>query len=98
MYKSFEELIEEKDVKSLPRDGRLGPGKIKMFAKFSYKGQAWRLNQDSKVELVLRAYEHFKSGKDPLVIKCPTKGKPFLDLIEELKLSSRFKWFYAYKA
>jgi len=101
IYNSFINLFENEVkllIKSHPDwrrlDGANSGGNREIYGKFKYKERIWKINSDTHINKLKKAYEIFIDGKDPFVEKI-TKNN---SLTLELKNNVGYKHLYIYLA
>ena len=102
VYNSFSDMVNQK-VKDLKYknpnwtrlDGQLSKGNREVYAYFMYKDIKWRVNSDTHIEELIKAYELFKKGTDPFIEKKSSFGNTCLVLKD--KYANKPKYLYIYK-
>lgn len=101
-YKNFETVIEDlvlplqkQHPDWLRLDGTSSKGNRNVFAKFLYLNRTWRINSDTHVSELMKAYHSIKSGMEPFEIKKTSRGgRPCLDLTKEIASKPKFLFIY----
>lgn len=74
-------------------DGGIIGGNPGVFGYFLYKGKKWRINLDTRIEQIDKAYKSISQGVYPFVIQNAKKSKC---LVLKEELASRPKHIYIY--
>ncbi|MEZ4908537.1 MAG: hypothetical protein R2771_13060 [Saprospiraceae bacterium] len=101
-FSSFIELIENGVIpikKNNPEwiriDGQTQKGNRSVFAYFNYKGNKWRINSDTHIDKLMKAYYCFIKGDDPF-IEIPTRNLSNKCLVLKDEIENRNKHIYIY--
>ena len=66
--------------------------------RFKHHGRTWEVHGDTRIEMVIRAYDAIPKLKDPLVAEpTRTKARDCLNLDKSLRTSGEPKHFYVYE-
>jgi hypothetical protein len=81
-------------------DGEMTGSNRNVVARFKHLDRVWGVHGDTRIDLILRAYDAVVSGKvqDPFVVQRTAKNvRDCLDLTPQLKLPRQPKHFYVYE-
>ncbi len=100
-HSTFEKMIKEQVLplrkiyaNSSRLDGHNGENGRKPFSYFKYKGKKWRVNSDTRIKELLKAYNFLLEGINPFIETKTRGGNSCLVLKEEY--ANRPKHLYIY--
>ena len=102
-YQSFAAWVKA-DV--LPKEGKQvrldgwtnGKSNLGIDGRFQHQNRTWEVHGDSRIAMIMRAYNAIPSLQDPLVVELTrTKVRACLTLAKSLRKSREPKHFYVYE-
>ncbi len=102
VYDSFQQLfinkvapLKKENPDWLRVDGAVSGGNRGVFAYFMYAGKKWRINSDTHILQLEKAYQDLEQGNTPFQVKRSGDGRENLELRKELASHPKHLYIYA---